>query len=100
VVTGENAQHAELILRMLPLEGSDPRAVLDELLRSAGQTPAPVEQGPTSLYKTEHDLLGRHTLVPLLDLPRGYAVGSRVRDLRFDGVGLPDLAGASLRDVP
>jgi hypothetical protein len=39
-------------------------------------------------------------LIPLLFLPRAYAVGERVRDLRLGPDGAPELAGASLEDAP
>ena len=59
-----------------------------------------VEQDPAALFKAEREFLDRHTLVPLLDLPRAYAIGGRVRDLQLHADGSPDLAGASLEDAP
>ena len=41
----------------------------------------------------------RRQLIPLLDLPRAYAIGARVRDLRLRADGTPDLADASLEDA-
>jgi peptide/nickel transport system substrate-binding protein len=98
---GSMARHADLMLRMLPFEGGAPPAALEELLRSAGETmPAIVDVSPTSLYKAEREVLDRHTLVPLLDVPRAYAAGARIRDLRLGADGTPDLADASLEDAP
>jgi len=96
VVNTRNAPHADLTLRKLPLEGSDPAAALETLLRSAGENVPVSGQNPTALYRAEHDFLDLKTLIPLLDLPRAWAVGSRVRDLRLRADGTPDLAGASL----
>ncbi len=100
VVGANNAQHSDLVLRKLPLEGGDSAAALEALLRSAGQTAPSVEQGPDALFKEEREFLDRHTLVPLLDLPWAYAIGGRVRDFQLNPDGSPDLAGASLEDAP
>ena len=56
---------------------------------------APVlEDTPAGLYRVEREFLETHTLIPLLYLPRAYAVGGRVRDLRLSPDGVP-LAGRS-----
>jgi MarR-like DNA-binding transcriptional regulator SgrR of sgrS sRNA len=92
--------HADLTLRMFPLEGGDASALLEQLMRSAGQTTPVAGQEPAALYKTEREILDRHTLIPLLALPRAYATGPRVRDLSLRADGTPDLAAASLEDAP
>ena len=99
VATAPNA-HANLTLRKLPLEGGDPAGALQRLLRTVGQTDPVTDQGSPALYKTEREFLDRHTLIPLLDLPRAYAVGGRVRDLHLRADGTPDLAAASVEDAP
>jgi len=104
--TGFNVQvvsanaHPDLILRKLPIDGAEPYAALELLLRGAGQTPPIIEPGLAALYKAEHELLDRHTLIPLLDLPRAYASGGRVRDLHLLSDGTPDLANVSIEDAP
>ncbi|MGA3131190.1 MAG: ABC transporter substrate-binding protein [Terracidiphilus sp.] len=100
VANTRNAPHADLTLRKLPLEGADPAAALETSLRGAGENVPVAGQNPTALYRAEHDFLDLKTLVPLLDLPRAWAVGSRVRDLRLRADGTPDLAGASLEGTP
>jgi peptide/nickel transport system substrate-binding protein len=90
----------DLTLRKLPIEGSDPAATLQTLLHSVRESAPIIDQAPAALYKTERDFLDRHTLIPLLDLPRAYAIGGRVRDLHLRGDGTPDLADASLEDAP
>lgn len=97
---GSNSARADLTLRRFPLAGADPSAVLDEVLRSAGDSLLASDANPTSLYKTERTFLDQHTLIPLVDLPRAYALGPRVRDLHLIAEGRPDLADASLEDVP
>jgi peptide/nickel transport system substrate-binding protein len=90
-----------LALRLLPLRGNEPAPVLENLLRSAGESAVVLPDATAgSVYKAERELLDRHTLVPLLDLPRAYAAGARLRDLDLDDDGTPDLADASLEDAP
>ena len=55
-----------MTLRSIPLEGAEPPAALESLLRSVGQTSPLVEQTPAALYKVEREFLDRHTVVPLL----------------------------------
>lgn len=97
---GSNGAHADLTLRTLPLAGADASAVLDEVLRSAGDSLLASDANPTTLYKKERMLLDQHTLIPLVDLPRAYALGPRVRDLHLIAEGLPDLADVSVEDAP
>ena len=59
-----------------------------------------LDQSPAGLYKVEREFLETHTLIPLLDLPRAYAIGGRVRDLRLGADGSPLLANAALEDAP
>lgn len=99
VAAGSNSSHADLTLRRSSLAGANPSAVLDQVLRGAGESPLAADANPTSLYKTERTFLDQHTLIPLVDLPRAYALGPRVRDLHLIAEGLPDLADASLEDA-
>jgi peptide/nickel transport system substrate-binding protein len=96
VVNARSVAHADLALRILPLAGADPAAALEILLRSAGENTSVARQDPTALYRAEHDFLNLNTLIPLLDLPRASAIGSRVRDLRLRADGTPDFADVSL----
>lgn len=91
--------HADLQLRALPLEGADPQAALDIMLRAAGQAAPEIGNDPSALYKVEKAVLDLHIFVPLLDLPRACAAGTRVRDLHLRGDGTPDLADVSLEGV-
>ena len=59
-----------------------------------------LEQTLAELFRVEREFLESHTLIPLLYLPRAYAVGGRVRDLRQSTDGTPLLAGAALQDAP
>jgi len=100
VVAAGGAQPTDLALRALPLASNQPQAALESILRGAGvQTPV-FEQSPAGLFQVEREFLESHTLIPLLYLPRAYAVGGRVRDLRLSTDGTPLLAGASLQDAP
>lgn len=99
-VVTSTAQPADLTLRAIPFESTDPAAELERLSRVGGHTQPTSGSSPQALYKSERDFLSLHTLVPLLDLPRSYAVGPRVRDLELLPDGAPDLPDVSLEDAP
>ena len=100
VQVSATAQHADLVLRQLPLAGSQPTAALASLLQAAGQAISVEDKGTASVFKVEHEVLARNTLIPILYLPRAVAVSGRVRDLRLAADGAMDLAGVSLEDAP
>jgi peptide/nickel transport system substrate-binding protein len=100
VVAAGSAQHIDLMLRRLPLESNQSQPALESVLRAAGLAVPVIEQTPAGLYKIEREILDSHMLIPLLYLPRAYAVGGRVRDLRLSADGSPKLAGVSLEDAP
>ena len=91
-----SALHPDLLLRTIPLASSDPAAALESVLRAVGETAPLGATTPTAIYRAEHDFLDRQTLVPLLDLPRAWAIGTRVRDLNLRSDGTPDFANAWL----
>ena len=95
-----SAQHTDLVLLRLTLRSNQPQAALELLLRSVGVTAAVSEDTPSGLFRVESGFLATHTLIPLLYLPRAYAAGGRVRDLRLSPDGVPLLAGVSLEDAP
>ncbi len=91
--------HLNMILRRVDVQNANADAALEATLRRLGEIPSPTEQTATSLYQAERDFLDRHTVLPLLFLPRAFAIGSRVLNLRLDADGMPDLADASLEDA-
>jgi len=95
-----HVQHPDLALRRLPMVGADPAAAMETLLRAAGEPAAVSPQSSITLFHAEQQFLARKTLVPLLALPRAYAVGPRVRAFQLNADGTPDLASASLEDAP
>jgi len=99
VVTGAT-QPTDLTLRAIPFESADPAAELERLSRLGGHTQPVSAPTPQGLFKSERDFLSLHTLVPLLDLPRAYAIGARVRDFELLPGGAPDLPDASLEGAP
>lgn len=99
VAPGSHAP-APLALRCEHLEAAGSRAALDELLARFGQNSTVTGTDPASLYQSERNALARATVVPLLWLPRAWAVGERVRDLRLSPDGIPLFAGASLEGTP
>jgi ABC-type transport system substrate-binding protein len=99
-INGTNSsQHADLALLRFTLSSSQPRAALESYLRGVGVIAPVLEDTPAGLYKVEREFLDTHTLIPLLYLPRSYAVGGLVRDLRLSPDGEPLLAGISLEDA-
>lgn len=95
-----SAPGAELFLRELPLAGSNPAAALAILLHRAGMNDSVSGRDPAALYRAEKSILDSHTIVPLLELPRAWAVGGKIRDLTLRADGSPDLADASLENAP
>lgn len=93
------ALHADLMLRTLLISSNDPAAALERILWDAGQLAAVSEQSAADLYRREQLILESYRIIPLVDLPLGYASGARVRDLRLRSDGSVDLAGASLEDA-
>ena len=99
-VDSSRVQHPDLVLRTLPIEGADASAAMETLLRAAGESVSVPRQSTAALFRAEREFLNRKTLVPLIDLPRAYAVGPRVRDFALNADGTPDLASASFEDAP
>ena len=89
-------QPSPLTLRRVHLEAASPAAALDEMLARFGQNGTVTATDPVSLWQTERNVLDNETVVPLLWLPRAWAAGDRVRDLRLSPDGTPLLADASL----
>ncbi len=89
-------QTAALALRKVHLEATTPRAALDEMLARFGQNSTVTGTDAASLWQTERGVLDQEAIVPLLWLPRAWAAGERVRDLRLAADGEPLLADASL----
>lgn len=88
--------HADLVLRALPLAGGTPEDALDAMLRRLGLSAPAMTKDLAGTYKEERDFLDQHAVIPLLYLPRAWAISGRLRDLQLTGEGLPDLANVSL----
>jgi peptide/nickel transport system substrate-binding protein len=102
--SGSPAAKADLVLRTLPMTGGTSADALNQMLRRLGLD-APVRgQDSAAAYKAERDFLDRHAVIPLLYLPRAWAVSERLRDVQLTQEGVPDLANASLpysgKDAP
>lgn len=93
-------QHSDMMLVRLTLAPRQPQAALASMLRGIGVQSPVLEDQPAGLYRVEYEFLDAHTLIPLLYLPRAYAVGGRVRDLRLASDGTPLLANVALEDAP
>lgn len=99
VISGD-PPNADLFLHKLSLVGSDPAAALAVLLRAGGMSDPAGGQSFAAVYRAEKNVLDSHTIVPLLDLPRAWAVGAHMRDIELRPDGTPDLADASLEGAP
>jgi peptide/nickel transport system substrate-binding protein len=97
-VVEASRQYADLILRRIPIEGGEPAAMLESMLHNAGEVDPVLDKSPVALLKREKDFLDQKKLIPLLALPKAYAVSGRVRDFKIQMGGTPDLAGSSLED--
>ena len=98
-VVNAGSQHADLMLRDFEITSGSPAAALEHILRDAGVDAPVLAESPSALYEAERTALEQKKLIPLLDLPRAFAFGSRVRDLRLGADGMPDLPDASLEDA-
>ena len=98
-IANAGTQNANLVLRKFSIDGGGAASALESMLRSMGVDTPVQEKTPSALFGAEREFLSRKTIVPLLDLPRAYAVGGRVRDLELLADGTPDLAGASVEDA-
>jgi peptide/nickel transport system substrate-binding protein len=85
-----------LTLRRVHLQATDPETALNEMLTRFGENGSVTGGDAASLWHQERGVLDNDTIVPLLWLPRGWAAGDRVRDLRLSSDGQPDLSDASL----
>jgi MarR-like DNA-binding transcriptional regulator SgrR of sgrS sRNA len=97
---GNYLPNTDLVLRTLPLAGGSPPEALHSMLRRLGlNTPASAPDAAAT-YKAERDFLDQHAVIPLLYLPRAWAVSGRLRDLQLTSEGLPDLANVSVEGAP
>lgn len=92
-------QKPDILLQQVHLENFDLRAALNEMLEACGENVTVTSTDAATLYRAERDFLSTASIAPLLWLPRSYAVGERVRDLRLSIDGTPLLADASLEDA-
>lgn len=96
VAQAGSRQPQALELRRVHLEAASPRPALDEMLARFGQNGTVNGTDAAALWQAERGVLDNDVIVPLLWLPRAWAVGERVRDLRLSVDGEPLLADASL----
>jgi peptide/nickel transport system substrate-binding protein len=96
----------DLVLRAVPLEQGTASAVVDAMQRDFSHHPASgvpsntgtAEEQAQETLRFEQETLANASVIPLVYLPRGYAISSRVRDLQLNVDGSIDLADVSLED--
>lgn len=99
VANASTVLHKDLALLEITLASSQPQPALESILRSVGVATPVLANTPAALFVAERDFLATHTLIPLLYLPRAYAISGRIRDLRLSPDGSPLLADVSLQDA-
>jgi peptide/nickel transport system substrate-binding protein len=87
------------VLRSIPLDAGTTAEALDGILRRFGDDPMALTEEPIKSYKIEREFLDQHTVIPLLYLPRAWAIGARLRDLHLNFDGSLDLANANVEDA-
>jgi peptide/nickel transport system substrate-binding protein len=93
---GSIPANADLVLQTFPVAGGTPAEALNAMLRRLGLNTPVSAQDAVATYKAERDFLDRHAVIPLLYLPRAWAVSGRLRNLQLTAEGFPDLANVSL----
>jgi hypothetical protein len=93
-------RHTDMVLLRLTLASNLPQPALESMLRAVGVSSPVLANAAPELFNAEREFLQTHTLIPLLYLPRAYAVGGRVRDFGLSADGTPLLADVSLQDAP
>ena len=93
-------KYSDILLRTLPVAGSEASGVLGRLLLAAGQPPAVSGQDPQFSFRAEQDILNQHLIIPLIDLPRAYAISGRVHNFNLRADGTPELADISVEPMP
>jgi peptide/nickel transport system substrate-binding protein len=96
----------DLLLREVPLEQGTASAVVDANRRALSDHPAlsapsntnTAEDQSQAALRYEQEALADARLIPLVYLPRAYAIGSRVRDLQLNLDGTIALSDVSLED--
>jgi len=100
VVSPAAASHADVVLRRLHLESLDARGALTGFLQNSGSSVAVSSSDPEAVYRAERDFLEQSTRVPLLYLPRSFAVGERLRNVRLAPDGNPIFRDLSVAISP
>ena len=98
LVAPDDHSRADILLRRIHLEQPEPQSALGEMLERFRQIPI-ANSEMAALFREERDFLAQFEAVPLLYLPRAYAVGERARDLHLAPDGSPMLEDVSLEDV-
>jgi peptide/nickel transport system substrate-binding protein len=98
-INAETNSAPDLTLKRIHLESANPQAALEQMLTAFGQTLTDESADPAVLYRQDATFTQTHQVVPLLYLPRSYAVGGRVHGLRLLPDGTPLFADVSLEDA-
>jgi MarR-like DNA-binding transcriptional regulator SgrR of sgrS sRNA len=84
----------DFLLMRLPLPATNRAAALAEFASQAGISQAGGSDAIEDLFRDEHALMAQASLIPLLYVPRAYAVAERIRGAALAASGRLDLSGA------
>lgn len=76
-----------LVVKRVHLEAATPSAAFDELANQLASGEHSHGEDIASVLHQEQDLLARHTIIPLLYVPRSVAYSPRVQDLKLSSDG-------------
>jgi len=99
-------QQADLLLKMVPLDAGESGAAVESMQRAfedrdSSNPPAKsatAEEQAQAMLHFEQEVVADARVIPLIYLPRGYAIGSRVRDMHLNLDASIDLADTSLEE--
>lgn len=89
---------ADFVVLRVALPSTNPPAAFTALAAQSGTKQADSGDGIEELYRNERDLLSQARLIPLLYLPRAYAVAGQVHGVRVTALGQLDLSGAWIEE--
>jgi MarR-like DNA-binding transcriptional regulator SgrR of sgrS sRNA len=92
------AGSADFTVVQLPLSSTNPQVALAALASQTETKRADYGNGIEEIYRNERELLSHAKLIPLLYLPRAYAVADQVRDARMTALGQLELSYAWIEE--
>ncbi len=89
---------ADFTVARLELSSTNPQVALASLTERTETKRTDYGEGIEELYRNERDFLSQAKLIPLLYLPRAYAVAGQVHDARVTALGQLELSDAWIEE--